>query len=81
MQVPRTALLKWDMAGRKADLFVARDGKARLCTISTGYAEQDRIEVTSGLDPSAQVILRGSFQLKDGDPIAIVASAAGKPGD
>ncbi|MEW6077715.1 MAG: efflux RND transporter periplasmic adaptor subunit [Thermodesulfobacteriota bacterium] len=81
MQVPKTALLKWDMAGRKADLFVARDGKARLCSIATGYAEQDRIEVTSGLDPSAQVILRGNFQLKDGDPIVIVSSATDTPGN
>ena len=71
LRVPRTALLSWDVAGKKGDLFVVKGETASRRTVQTGSVTGDFVEVTSGLAPDEPVIVRGGFNLKDGDRINV----------
>jgi RND family efflux transporter MFP subunit len=71
IKVPRMALLTWDVAGKKADLFVVEGGIARRKTVHTGNSSGDMVEVDSGLPAGALVITRGGFNVKDGDKVAV----------
>lgn len=78
MQVPKTALLNWDMDQHKAGIFVVEGNKARQREVQTGSAASDMIEVLSGLKPADTVIVRGGFQIKDGDMISVIKKGPGK---
>ena len=71
LKIPRTALLVWDVEGKKGDIFVVGGEIANRRTIGTGSAMGDLIEVTSGLKAGEQVITRGGFNVKDGDRVSI----------
>jgi membrane fusion protein, multidrug efflux system len=75
--IPRTSLLTWDVTGKKAEVFVIQGEKALRKTVGTGSTAGDSVEITSGLAPGEQVIVRGGFNVKDGDRVT-VAQAAGK---
>ncbi len=74
MQIPKSALINWDMDQRRATVFVAAADKARQRDIQTGYASGDMVEVMAGLEPDDRVIVRGGFQIKDGDAISIISA-------
>lgn len=71
-QVPRTALLVWDLAQKKADVFVVRGSKVERKAITTGVVSMDLVEATSGVSAGDVVVTRGGFNLKDGDPVNVV---------
>ena len=71
LQVPRTSLLTWDVAGKKGDLFVVNGEIAKRRTVQTGSVTGDFVEIRSGLAPDEQVVTRGGFNLKDGDRVNI----------
>ena len=71
LRVPRTALLSWDVAGKKGELFVVKGETASRRTVQTGSMIGDFVEVTSGLAPDEPVIVRGGFNLKDGDRVNV----------
>jgi len=71
LKVPRAALLSWDVAGKKGDLFVVRGETANRRTVQTGSLMGDFVEVTSGLAPGDPVVVRGGFNLKDGDRVNV----------
>jgi RND family efflux transporter MFP subunit len=71
LRVPRTALLSWDVAGKKGDLFVVKGETANRRTVQTGSVIGDFVEVTSGLAPDEPVVVRGGFNLKDGDRVNV----------
>jgi len=77
LQVPRVALLSWDVVERKADVFVVRGDKAERRAIQTGAASVDLVEATSGLAPGETVVTRGGFNLRDGDTV-LVAQGSGR---
>jgi RND family efflux transporter MFP subunit len=77
LKVPRVALLAWDVAGKKADLFVVNGEIAKRRTIQTGALMEDFVEVTSGLSPGEQVVIRGGFNLRDGDRVTVILSNGG----
>jgi len=73
-------------AGKPVELegvFVVSDGKAQFREIKTGIADQQNIEVVSGIDKDEEIIT-GSFrilrELKDGDPVKIDNSQLEKLG-
>jgi RND family efflux transporter MFP subunit len=72
LRVPRTALLSWDVAGKKGDVFVVKGEIANRRTVQTGSVTGDFVEVTSGLAPGDPVVVRGGFNLKDGDRVNVV---------
>jgi RND family efflux transporter MFP subunit len=71
IRVPRVALLSWDVPGKKGDLFVVNGEIANRRTVQTGIVMGDFIEVTSGLTLSEPVVVRGGFNLKDGDRVSV----------
>lgn len=74
--IPRTALLSWNVAARKGEVFVVDNNVARRRGVTTGTVQGDRVEIPSGLRPGETVVDRGAFLLSDGD--AVKVAAAGK---
>jgi RND family efflux transporter MFP subunit len=72
IRVPRVALLSWDVTGKKGDLFVVKGEIANRRTVQTGIVMGDFIEVTSGLTLGEPVVVRGGFNLKDGDRVSVI---------
>jgi RND family efflux transporter MFP subunit len=72
LRIPRVALLSWDVAGKKGDLFLVKGEIANRRTIQTGTVIGDFVEVTSGLSPGESVVVRGGFNLKDGDRVNVI---------
>ncbi len=77
LQVPRVALLSWDIIEKKADVFVVRGEKVERRAIRTGAVSVDLVEAVSGVAPGETVVTRGGFNLKDGDTI-VVAQGSGR---
>jgi len=71
IKIPQTALLTWDVAAKKAEVFVVNGDLARRQTVRTGNLSGDQVEITSGLTPGQQVISRGGFNVKDGDKVNV----------
>ncbi|MFZ2631555.1 MAG: efflux RND transporter periplasmic adaptor subunit [Desulfosalsimonadaceae bacterium] len=63
MHIPKSALINWDMDQRRATVFIAAG---------------DMIEILAGLTPADTVIVRGGFQIKDGDRISIISAKKAK---
>lgn len=49
------------------------DSRVRELKVTTGRRQGDRIEITGGLDPKAQVVASGGGFLADGDTVRVVA--------
>lgn len=77
LRLPREALQAWDVAAGRADLFVIEQGVARRRAVQVGTTIDGMVEITSGLQPGAVVVVRGAFNLRDGDTVRI---AGGKEG-
>ena len=77
LRVPRVALLSWDVAGNKGDLFVVKGDIANRRTVQTGSVLGEFVEVTSGLSPGEPVVVRGGFNLKDGDRVNVTQANGG----
>ena len=73
--IPRTALLSWNVAARKGEVFVVDNNVARRRGVATGAVQGDRVEIPAGLRSGETVVTRGAFLLSDGDA---VKPAAGK---
>ena len=71
LRVPRGALLSWDVAGKKGDLFVVKGEIANRRTVQTGAVMGDFVEIISGIVLDEQVVVRGGFNLKDGDRVNV----------
>jgi membrane fusion protein (multidrug efflux system) len=76
VQVPRTALLSWNVAARKGEVFVVDNNVARRRGVTTGTVQGDLVEIPSGLRSGETVVTRGAYLLSDGD--AVKVAAAGK---
>lgn len=77
LQVARSSLLAWDVASGRGELFVVEGSAARRRTVQTAAVAGDRVEVVSGLAPGEKVVVRGGFNLKDGDPVQGAAARGG----
>ncbi|HQU13418.1 MAG TPA: efflux RND transporter periplasmic adaptor subunit [Thermodesulfobacteriota bacterium] len=75
VQVPRTALLSWNVAARKGEVFVVDNNVARRRGVTTGAVQGDRVEIPSGLRSGETVVTRGAFLLSDGDAVKVAAAA------
>lgn len=77
LQVPKAALLQWDLQAGTAGLFVVEGGVAKHRPVKTGAVAGESVEVREGLAAGEKVVTRGAFNLKDGDR---VVSDRGKKG-
>jgi RND family efflux transporter MFP subunit len=75
MQLPREALQAWDVASGKAEVYVVEGDVARRREVRVGDAAAERVEVLAGLSAGAQVVVRGAFNLRDGDRVRVVKEA------
>ncbi len=71
IKTPRIALLTWDVAATKAEIFVVNENVAHRRTVRTGNISGDQVEIISGLASGQQVITRGGFNVKDGDKVNV----------
>jgi RND family efflux transporter MFP subunit len=69
LQVPKSALLTWDLESKKAECFLVQDDKALRRAVTTGAVEGESVEITSGLGAGDTVVTRGGFNLSDGDRV------------
>lgn len=76
LQVPRSAVNSLDLTAKKGSLFVVENGAAKKRDIAIGVQNGERIEVVSGLKAGEQYVVRGGFNLKDGDQVAVPQAVA-----
>jgi RND family efflux transporter MFP subunit len=72
LQVPRAALLSWDIKSREAGVFVLEREIARRRSVRTGSVSGELVEITSGVSAGERVITGGAFNLRDGDRVRVV---------
>lgn len=71
LQVPRNAIAGLDPAAGKGTLFVVENNVARRRDIRTGAQSGEMVEVAAGLKKGEQYVVRGGFNLKEGDRVAV----------
>jgi RND family efflux transporter MFP subunit len=71
LQVPRAALLNWNITGATAEVFVVRDGKVDKRPVRTGQVAGPAVTIFAGLVSGDQVVTRGGFALKAGDRVTV----------
>lgn len=65
--------------GKKAAVFMVRDGKASRTSVEIGQDDGVRVEILSGLSPDDQVILRPAVDLTDGAAVEVDLAAETAP--
>ncbi|HXC93883.1 MAG TPA: efflux RND transporter periplasmic adaptor subunit, partial [Geobacteraceae bacterium] len=81
--VPRSAISGLDLASGKGIINTVSDGVAKRIEVGTGSASGEMIEVVSGLKAGEQYVVRGGFNLRDGDRVTVASKenpTAGKGG-
>lgn len=64
--IPLGAMIK---RGAEVTVFVVRDEKSVAKKITTGETAGNQIEVTAGLEPGEELVVRGALYLHNGDPV------------
>jgi RND family efflux transporter MFP subunit len=77
VQVPREALLNWDVTKRAATVYVVKNGQAEKRAVQTGHANGQGVEIVAGLTPGEQVVTRGGFALRPGDKVTVANAGEG----
>ncbi|MEW6333414.1 MAG: efflux RND transporter periplasmic adaptor subunit [Thermodesulfobacteriota bacterium] len=77
--VPREALLGWDIGGNKARLFVIESDRAKTREVRTGTATDGSVEITAGLKPGESYVVRGAFNVREGDTLLIAGKRGVEP--
>ncbi|HEY3309558.1 MAG TPA: efflux RND transporter periplasmic adaptor subunit [Desulfuromonadaceae bacterium] len=73
LQVPRSSINGLDAASGKGYLFVIEQGLARRREVTSGVVSGEMVEISSGLKNGEQYVIRGGFNLKDNDHVAVAA--------
>jgi membrane fusion protein (multidrug efflux system) len=76
IQVPREAMLNWNVSQNTATIFVVRNGQADERRVQTGAANGAAVEIVSGLHAGETVATRGAFALKNGDRVTVAREGA-----
>jgi len=71
LKIPRSALLSWNVAGKKAEVFAVNQNVAQRREVRTGVSFGDEVEIASGLAAGDRVISRGGFNVRDGDKVNV----------
>ena len=57
--------------GGRFNLFVVQDGTAHLVQADVGMFDDKNIEILSGVQPGALVVVHGQSQLNEGTPVTV----------
>jgi RND family efflux transporter MFP subunit len=71
LQVPRNALGTFDTQAKKGSLFVVANNVVHKREVQSGAVTGEMVEIASGLKEGEQYVVRGGFNLKDGDTVAV----------
>ena len=74
LTLPEAAVVQRD--GRSYVFLVDAEGKAASRPVATGRRQDGRVEIVSGIEPTARVVARGGAFLADGTPVTVAATAA-----
>ena len=74
LTLPEAAVVQRD--GRAYVFLVDAGGKAASRPVATGRRQDGRVEIVSGIEPTARVVARGGAFLADGTPVTVAATAA-----
>jgi proteasome assembly chaperone (PAC2) family protein len=77
LQIPRTGLITWDVAAKKAEVFVVTGDQAQRRSLQTGSVSGELVEVSTGLQAGDVVVTRGGFNLSDGDRVKVTQANGG----
>jgi len=77
IRVPRTALSGWNMAGGKAQVMIVKDNCAQVRDVTTGQAGAEGVEITKGLAPGETYVVKGGFNVKNGDRVLVASLTKG----
>lgn len=69
--VPRSAINELDLAAHRGVMQLISNGVAVKKEIKTGAVSGDLIEVVAGIKPGDEFVVRGGFNLRDGDKVTI----------
>lgn len=70
LTLPKACLIGWDMDKGTAKVFlVDAEATARSRPVTTGLVSDGMVEVRSGIDASDRVVLRGGFNIREGDKV------------
>ncbi len=75
LQIPRAALLAWDVERGVAEVFVVAGETAERRAVRTGQTAGPAVEIVEGLAAGDQVVTRGGFNLRTGDRVTVVAGS------
>lgn len=75
LQVPRSAIAGLDLVTRRGSVPVVANGIARSREIAVGSISGEMVEVTNGLNPGEEYVVRGGFNLRDGDRVTLTKAA------
>ncbi|TAL15548.1 efflux RND transporter periplasmic adaptor subunit [bacterium] len=76
--LPRGALVYWDVPSKKGEVFVVTGTTAKKRSVTTGAAGGDTVEIVTGLFAGEAVVLRGGFNLVDGDVVSVSEARGAK---
>jgi len=71
VMIPRSAIAGLDLTSWKGRINVVAEGTAKQREVKTGAINGELVEIVSGLKPGEQYVVRGGFNLKDGDTVAV----------
>lgn len=79
--LPREALLAWNLEREAASVLVVEPGDiVRSRPVTTGFLEDGLVEIRKGLDGAERVVIRGGFNVREGERVRIVDDpGAGQP--
>ncbi len=72
--VPKSAILFDPDTGGEYVMVVGQDSIARSVTVTTGYKDDDKVEILSGLQQGQPVITQGNYALADGTKVEVMNS-------
>jgi membrane fusion protein, multidrug efflux system len=74
LQVPRVALLTWDVERHAGEVLVANGDKAERRAVELGDATGEFVVVVRGLAAGEKVITRGGFNVRPGDRVQVTGA-------
>jgi RND family efflux transporter MFP subunit len=77
LQLPREALQAWDVAAGRAEVFVVEQETVRRRQVQVGATAGSLVEIMAGVKGGDRVVVRGAFNLRDGDTVRVAVVKEG----
>jgi membrane fusion protein, multidrug efflux system len=71
VQVPREALLNWDVQKEAAEILIVTGDQTKSQPVKTGRTSEAMVEIVSGIQAGNQVVVRGGYSVRPGDKVVI----------